>query len=94
MWANIWVQATREPTVICNVRPKETRGIMSRKKMNRKQLIVLLIFFPTLILGQLFLRQRFGLFEVSIAIGIIFTVLLWLVRDRDTASDANERAFH
>jgi hypothetical protein len=67
---------------------------MSRKKMNRKQLIVLLIFFPTLILGQLFLRQRFGLFEVSIAIGIIFTVLLWLVRDRDTASDANQRAFH
>jgi len=64
---------------------------MSRKKTNRKQLIVLLVFFPTLILGQLFLRERFGLFEVSIAIGVLFTVLLWLVRDRDARNDAGER---
>jgi len=67
---------------------------MSRKKMNCWQLIVLCLFFPTLILGQLFLRQRFGLYEVSVAIGIIFTVLLWLVRDRPLATNGDERAFH
>jgi len=56
--------------------------------MNRKQWIVMLIFFPTLMLGQMFLRQRFGLFEVSIGIGIVFMIISWLVRDRDTASNA------
>lgn len=64
---------------------------MSRRKMNRKQWIVMFIFFPTLMLGQLFLRQRFGLFAVSIGIGIIFMVISWLARDRDTAADGHER---
>jgi len=50
--------------------------------MNRKQWIVMLIFFPTLMLGQIFLGQRFGLFEVSIGIGIVFMIISWLVRDR------------
>ena len=43
---------------------------MSRGKMNRKQWIVMLIFFPALMMGQIFLRQRFGLFEVSIGSGL------------------------
>jgi hypothetical protein len=64
---------------------------MSRKKMNAKQRLVLLAFFPTLVLGQLFLRRQFGLFEVSIAIGLIFMIFSWLVRDRDSTSDENER---
>ena len=66
---------------------------MSRK-MNRKQWIVMLIFFPTLVLGQIFLRQRFGLFEVSIGIGIIFMIISWLVRDRGSALHEHERTSH
>ena len=66
-------------------------GTMSRRKMKGKQRMVLLAFFPTLVLGQLFLRRQFGLFEVSIAIGLIFMIFSWLVRDRDTTSDENER---
>jgi len=58
---------------------------MNRRKMNRRQSIVLLIFFPALVIGQLFLRQRFGLFVVSIAIGVVFAIISWLVRDRDAA---------
>ncbi len=56
---------------------------MSRRKMNRKQWIVMLIFFPTLMLGQVFLRQRFGLLKVSTGIAIVFSLISWLVRDRD-----------
>ena len=70
---------------------QECEEIMSRRKTNRKQWIILLIFFPTLLLCQLFLRQRFGLFEVSIAIGIIFMIISWLVRDRHSAPDEHER---
>jgi hypothetical protein len=72
------------------IRGKKREEIMNRRKMNRKQWVVMLIFLPTLMLGQIFLRQRFGLFQVSIGIGIIFMIISWLVRDRDTAPHGDE----
>ena len=39
----------------------------------------MLIFLPTLLLGNMYL----GTFSISIGIGVIFIILVWLVRDLD-----------
>ena len=55
------------------------------RRMNRKQRAAMLIFLPTLLLGNMYL----GNFSVSIGIGLIFIILVWLVRDRDAVPPKN-----
>ena len=59
--------------------------------MTPKEWVVLLLFLLAILLAPLLQREHSGLFKVWIAIVLIFRLLSWLLRDRDTANEAKGR---